>query len=61
VVVPGIYYPVNRIEESNCLVRILIRLKLLNHIANPLLAIIKLKGTNNTLICQLLVRYYIGR
>jgi hypothetical protein len=38
-------------EESNCLVRVLIRLKLLNHIANPLLAIVKLEGINNTLIC----------
>jgi hypothetical protein len=44
------YYPVNRIEKSDCLIGILICLKLLNHVANPLLAIMKLKGINNTLI-----------
>jgi hypothetical protein len=40
-------------EESNCLVRVFVRLKLLDHIANPLLAIVKLEGINNTLICWL--------
>jgi hypothetical protein len=51
VVVPDVYYLVNRIEESNCLVRVLVRLKLLNHVANPLLTIVNLEGINNTLIC----------
>ena len=60
-VVPGMYCLVDRIEESDCLVGILIRLKLLDHIANPLLAIMKLEGTNNTLICRLPVRCCIGR
>jgi hypothetical protein len=55
------YCPVNRMEESDCLIGILIRLELLDHIADPLLAIIKLEGTNNTLICRLPVRCYIGR
>ena len=54
-VIPGIYYLINHMKKSNYLIRILIRLKLLNYIANPLPVIIKLKGINNTLICRLLI------
>jgi hypothetical protein len=61
VVVPSVYCPVDRMEKSDCLVGILICLKLLDHVANLLLAIIKLKGINNTLICWLLVRCRIRR
>jgi hypothetical protein len=50
VVIPGVYRLVNRIEKSDYLIGILIRLKLLNYIANELLAIVKLEGINNTLI-----------
>ena len=50
-VIPGVYRPVDRMEKSDCLVGILIRLKLLDYIANELLAIVKLEGINNTLIC----------
>jgi hypothetical protein len=60
-VIPSIYYLVNYIEQSDYFIRVLIRLKLLNYIANPLLAIIKLEGINNALICRLLIRYHIGR
>jgi hypothetical protein len=61
VIIPSIYCLVNRMEKSDYLIRILIRLKLLNHVANPLLTIMKLKGINNTLICWLLIRYRIRR
>jgi hypothetical protein len=60
-VIPSIYYLVNYIEQSDYFIRVLIRLKLLNYIANPLLAIIKLEGINNALICRLLIRCHIGR
>jgi hypothetical protein len=61
VVIPSIYCLVNHMEKSNCFIRVLIGLKLLNYIANLLLAIIKLKDINNTLICRLLIRYRIRR
>ena len=60
-VILSMYYLVNHIEKSDYLIRILICLKLLNHIANLLLAIMKLKGINNTLIIWLLVRDSIYR
>lgn len=50
-VILDVYRPVNRIEESNYLVRVLVRLKLLDHVADLLLAIVNLEGINNTLIC----------
>jgi hypothetical protein len=61
VVIPSMYCLVDRMEKSDCLIRILIRLKLLNYVANPLLAIMKLEGINNTLICWLPMRCRIRR